>query len=98
MKATNALETNGRTGQEPDLEMLLASVIRLLASEHANTCAERSATLTRILNYLSRHPALSRSPALAAAIAAAQRAWSDKLLRDEITAATLEAGPRDKMH
>ena len=74
---------------EPDVTMLMASIIRLMALEHTGTCAERRATLTRLLNYLAKHPAVRRSPHVAAPIDAAIATRNHKLMQEEFTAVVL---------
>ncbi len=76
---------------EPDVTMLMASIIRLMALEHTGTCAERRATLTRLLNYLAKHPAVRRSPHVAAPIDAAIATRNHKLMQEEFTAVGLDA-------
>ena len=83
---------------EPDITMLMASIIRLLALEQIDTCTERRATLTRLLNYLAKHPAVCRSPHIAAPIGAAIATSNKKLVQDEFATVGFDAATNGVMH
>ena len=83
---------------EPDVTMLMVSIIRLLALDHADACAERRATLTRLLNYLEKHPAVRRTPEIATTVRTAISVWNDKLVRHEFAATGFDAATNGFIH
>ncbi|MBI2799123.1 MAG: hypothetical protein HYX63_02375 [Gammaproteobacteria bacterium] len=83
---------------EPDVTMLMISIIRLLAIEHADACEGRRATLTRLLNYLGKHPAVRRAPDIAATVRSALAIWNGKLIRDEFFATRFDAATDGFIH
>lgn len=69
------------TGDSPNLDYLMVSVIRLMAMCAENACPQQARTLVHLLDYLLKHPQLERTPGAAAAVAHAAGIWRARLER-----------------
>ncbi len=63
----------------PNLEYLMASVIRLMAACTENPCPQQARTLVHLLNYLAKHPRLDATPGVAGAVVQAAAIWRARL-------------------
>ncbi|MEQ8494281.1 MAG: hypothetical protein RLO46_22310 [Pseudomonadales bacterium] len=62
----------------PDVQVLMAAVIRLMSRCLANPGAAESRTLLHLLAQLRQHPDLRRDPAVRAALAESHFAWIER--------------------
>ena len=62
----------------PNLEYLMASVIRLMALCTEKPCPAQQRTLVHLLNYLLKQPRLARTPGAADAVGQAAAIWRSR--------------------
>lgn len=63
----------------PNLEYLMASVIRLMAACTENPCPQQARTLLHLLDYLAKHPRVDATPGVAGAVGQAAAIWRARL-------------------
>ncbi|MEQ8659583.1 MAG: hypothetical protein RLW62_02070 [Gammaproteobacteria bacterium] len=72
--------TAGSPGSEdmPDVQVLMAAVIRLMSRCLANPGGAETRTLVQLIARLREHPHLRREPAVLAALAESHFAWLER--------------------